>query len=1146
MHLKKKYTDLLASNNIPPAVLFNVFDTATIERGIAYYEEEKVSHLNVEKSGNGNLSITAKVQGNHSEPYSTTISYNEKSPRWITGVCTCPVRMTCKHAVASLFTWLERAQHQAVISKPSNNTTSPSFLLASLPTAKARQESPVDRWLKSLEDSGKRSTTPSLQLDEDEEEEQRQTHLLYLLGSDMRNADMLTLSLYKANLLKHGGYGKPQQVKLETLITHYHTRNFDYEARDLMIAQLLARPGMRFLHHWHKGNLAGPAGEEALEEILKTGRAFWASTDTWEREIQPLHRATIRTFQFQWHQTPDEEYRILLTAEPTVDQHFWINGKLWYIDLLNLQCGQLEHPDLNAQQVEKFLDAPPIPVAEAESISERLLETLPEADIPTPSSKVQREVEDIHHDLNLCLQLQTVQLPETQQDAHIANLLFVYGEQKIQPKQTKNSHLQKIDGNYYRIHRNLAAEQTALELLNDYGFESVHTSYSSLHPLQMMMRLDNPTLMALRWHDFLEHGLDQLRQEGWDIELDANFNLRFDVVNELDAGWEESRSNANWFEVSLGFEIDGERINLLPIMVDMLQQMESPQALRTLLQRQEFVLVPLANNRWVKLDSSRLYNIMETLVELYDSEPLNADGNLELSKFQGASLSELLNDAGLQWKGAEELLALTQKLQDFRGINAVAIPTQLQAELRPYQHEGVNWLQFLREYQFNGILADDMGLGKTLQTLTHLLIEKLSGRMQTPAIVIAPTSLMGNWRREAARFTPDLRVQIIHGSQRQKHFDRLLNYDLILTTYPLIIRDEEYYRNYEFHYLILDEAQAIKNATSRTARAVHNLRARHRLCLTGTPLENHLGELWSMYHFLMPGFLSSQDRFTRLFRTPIEKQSDLGRQTQLRNRVQPFMLRRTKEKVAAELPPKTEIIRSVALEGEQRDLYETVRLAMDAKVRAEINKKGFARSHIMILDALLKLRQVCCDPRLAKLEQAQQVHQSAKLELLMTLLPEMLEEGRKVLLFSQFTSMLELIEAELKQANIIYSKLTGQTRKRDEAIAAFQEGDASVFLISLKAGGTGLNLTAADTVIHYDPWWNPAAEQQATDRAYRIGQDKPVFVYKLITEDTVEEKILKLQEQKQALADGLYSDQAQTGNVFSATDLSDLLKPLEQ
>ena len=411
--------------------------------------------------------------------------------------------------------------------------------------------------------------------------------------------------------------------------------------------------------------------------------------------------------------------------------------------------------------------------------------------------------------------------------------------------------------------------------------------------------------------------------------------------------------------------------------------------------------------------------------------------------------------------------------------------------------------------------------------------------------MIAPTSLMSNWRRETGKFTPNLSVLTLHGPERHELFETLADYDLILTTYPLVLRDEELYAQTEFHYLILDEAQAIKNAKAKTTQAIYDLKARHRLCLTGTPMENHLGELWSMFHFLMPGFLGPHDRFSRLFRIPIEKQADNDRQQALSRRLQPFMLRRTKEKVASELPPKTEIIRTVALEGDQRDLYETVRLAMDKKVREEISQKGFARSQIMILDALLKLRQVCCDPRLVKLDRAKNVKRSAKLDMLLEMLEELLDEGRKVLLFSQFTSMLALIEPELEQRKINYSKLTGQTRNREEVINAFQEGDARVFLISLKAGGTGLNLTAADTVIHYDPWWNPAVEQQATDRAYRIGQDKPVFVYKLLTEETVEEKILKLQEKKQALSDALYSGKQQQTAVFDHDDLLDLLKPLD-
>ncbi|MEZ5450804.1 MAG: DEAD/DEAH box helicase [Thiolinea sp.] len=628
---------------------------------------------------------------------------------------------------------------------------------------------------------------------------------------------------------------------------------------------------------------------------------------------------------------------------------------------------------------------------------------------------------------------------------NIASLSFDYDGHRIRPEHAQNLHVLRQGTVRYRIQRQQETEQALRDQLSPYGFES-----RAQHPLDLLFPHENPALRALHWSNFLDHGIPELMLAGWTIDFAEDFNMAFSLIEDWEA--ELENSGQDWFEISLGFVVEGKRINLLPILVDMLAQMRDPQELRQLLQAQEHLLIPLDNQHWIKLESARLSQVLDTLIELYDQDPLNSRGNLLLSRFQGSQLSELLNDPRLLWKGADDLKELTRKLQDFQGINAVAPPAGLRAELRHYQQDGLNWLQFLREYQFNGVLADDMGLGKTLQALTHLLVEKASGRADRPSLVIAPTSLMSNWRRETEKFTPALSVLTLHGPERHELFEQLKHYDLILTTYPLLLRDEDLYRSLEFHYLILDEAQAIKNAKAKTTQAIYDLQARHRLCLTGTPMENHLGELWSMFHFLMPGFLGPHDRFSRLFRVPIEKQADAERQQALRRRLQPFMLRRTKEKVASELPPKTEIIRTVALEGEQRDLYETVRLAMDKKIREEISQKGFARSQIMILDALLKLRQVCCDPRLVKLDRARTVKRSAKLEMLLEMLSELLEEGRKVLQFSQFTSMLALIEPELDTLGVPYSKLTGQTRNREEVINAFQEGDARVFLISLKAG----------------------------------------------------------------------------------------------
>jgi SNF2 family DNA or RNA helicase len=612
-------------------------------------------------------------------------------------------------------------------------------------------------------------------------------------------------------------------------------------------------------------------------------------------------------------------------------------------------------------------------------------------------------------------------------------------------------------------------------------------------------------------------------------------------------------------------QLEGERINLLPALVGLLQ--EFPKVFRRQqlqeLDPERHLIVPLDDGRRVPVPLGRIRHILETLFELYQADALNADARLRLSRIQLARLAELDELAGqtpMHWLGSSELRDLAERLRGIDGIPDVAAPAGLKTTLRDYQQHGLAWLQFLREYELAGLLADDMflreyelaglladdmGLGKTVQALAHLLLEKEQGRADRPSLVVAPTSLMGNWRREARQFTPDLRVLTLHGPRRREQFAAIADHDLVLTTYPLLVRDRQALLAHDYHLLILDEAQIIKNPGAQASRMVRELRARQRLCLTGTPMENHLGELWSLFDFLLPGLLGDARQFRRVFRNPVEKAGDTTVAAQLARRVRPFLLRRTKEAVVRELPPKTEIVRSVELEGMQRDLYESIRLAMHQRVRREVAEKGLARSQIVILDALLKLRQVCCDPRLVKLESARKVQHSAKLEMLLELLPGMLEEGRRVLLFSQFTGMLKLIEARVKEAGVDYVKLTGQTRDRTTPVARFQCAEVPLFLISLKAGGLGLNLTAADTVIHYDPWWNPAVERQATDRAHRIGQENPVFVYKLIAEGTVEEKIQSLQARKQALADSLFERKEGGGVQWTAADLEALFEPLE-
>jgi SNF2 family DNA or RNA helicase len=597
-------------------------------------------------------------------------------------------------------------------------------------------------------------------------------------------------------------------------------------------------------------------------------------------------------------------------------------------------------------------------------------------------------------------------------------------------------------------------------------------------------------------------------------------------------------------------EVEGERINLLPALVEVLREFPKILNRKQLheLDPEQMLILPLEDQRLVPVPLKRIRLILDTLFELYQDDSLDEEGQLALSRIQLARLAELnAADETLQITGTESdaLHELIQRLRGLQQLPEVEPPQGLQTSMRDYQQQGLAWLQFLRENELGGVLADDMGLGKTIQTLAHLLLEKEQGRLDRPSLVVAPTSLLVNWRREAQQFTPDLKVIILHGPKRRKRFKEIADNDLVLTSYPLLARDRELLLKQQFHLLILDEAQNIKNPKTQASRVVRALNARHRLCLTGTPLENHLGELWSQFDFLLPGLLGTDRQFRRTLRNPIEKLGDEAASERLALRLRPFMLRRTKQEVARELPPKTEILRTVVLEGAQRELYETIRLAMHKQVREAVAEKGWGRSHIMVLDALLKLRQVCCDPRLVKLEDARKVQRSAKLELLMEMLPEMIEEGRRVLLFSQFTGMLSLIETALKEAGIGYVKLTGQTRDRAKPVDRFQAGKVPLFLISLKAGGTGLNLTAADTVIHYDPWWNPAVERQATDRAHRIGQGNPVFVYKLISEGTVEEKIQVMQAQKQALADSLFEKAGSTGTGWSEKELEMLFGPLQ-
>jgi non-specific serine/threonine protein kinase len=486
----------------------------------------------------------------------------------------------------------------------------------------------------------------------------------------------------------------------------------------------------------------------------------------------------------------------------------------------------------------------------------------------------------------------------------------------------------------------------------------------------------------------------------------------------------------------------------------------------------------------------------------------------------------------------QEFKRRRESLENFQGIKEQKLPKHFTGELRPYQKAGFDWLHFLREYKFGGCLADDMGTGKTVQTLVFLQSLKERGVSKKASLLVLPRSLLFNWEREAARFTPKLRLLNHAMAERTEDITDFDDYDVVLTTYGVLLRDIEMLMHYEFNYLILDEAQAIKNPLAETAKAARLLRGQHRLTLTGTPVENNTVELWSQFAFLNPGLLGNAEYFRTEFATPIERKGDEAAAQFLRKMVYPFILRRTKDQVAKDLPPRTTRQMVCEMEAPQRKLYDERRDYYRALLLKMIEEEGINNARFKVLEGLLRLRQICNHPRLVVPNYR---GASAKFELLLETLVTLRAEGHKALVFSQFVKMLKLIEVELKKRKIPFAYLDGKTKDRQERVDEFQENsEIPFFLISLKAGGVGLNLTAADYVIHVDPWWNPAVEMQATDRTHRIGQEKPVFVYKLIVRDSVEEKILQLQERKRQLVTQLISTESGFFKSLTPEDIKTL------
>ena len=1137
-------------------------DYGTWERGVALYWNSKVLSLMIEPSGQ-DWQLSGSVQGTLRSPYQLTVgtrmSDDGRIRSWVSR-CTCPVHYQCKHGIALMVNaayqgrqllGLENADGSPILKTAEQLEAERLVLLAKKrDSERIAAESQLLLWLQRIDRASNQTNTiadadagAALPGGADHAKPRYCLYLLSVLGHQTPFAQ-LRIDAVTSQIKMNGEWAKPQVLRSFPVTSSTEFRDLTPLDEDVL-RLIAAMPTVVDDYHAAltlSGIPEGRTGTLALELAASTGRLFL--NDGFNAPGRPLKWGPPQTLTWNWKEsitTHDTDTLWTLHGSlPTPGVTLCVNKPPLYLDSRLGLCGPVEAENLSAGQLDVLLKAPAFKSSILRNQQNRLIQYLDRIPLPPvlPPLEFLKDITPIP-----CLHIQRAPQATTALRKGIqAQLQFDYsGHKGWWGSQPTVVTLASTDARQL-LHRDVKAEREAKSQLQKLDLRIDPKGVCTIPA-------DRSQVLWALWADV---GYAPFLEAGFEVTIDEDLNgwLQHaeELIVELQADDPEAETTSPWFDLSLGVEINGERHNILPWLPTLLDQIgtgsgDIDTGLATI---RPFIYLPNAKgDGYLRVSTEAIKPWLSALMELLAETSVDfSSDQIRLTPLEALRASATIG-AGVVWRGAQSLRNIAQQLNGTAEIPEVSLPDSVKASLRPYQQQGLNWLQFLGQHGLGGILADDMGLGKTLQTLAHIQVEKDAGRLTHPALIIVPVSLLGNWQREANRFCPKLRTLIIHGKDRHAVAADMSNQDIVIAPYSLLQRDKNRWLQATWHLVVLDEAQHIKNATTQAAQVASQLKARQRLCLSGTPIENHLGEIWSLFHFLMPGFLGSQKRFGELFRTPIEKQSNATRLEQLRRRITPFMLRRTKARVATELPPKVETTMRVELSGKQADLYETIRVTTEKTVRDALTANGLARSHITILDALLKLRQVCCDPRLVPLSAAQSTQQSAKLSHLMEILPEMLAEGRRILLFSQFTSMLSLIEAELAARNLRWVKLTGASQKRDEIIQRFTSGEVPLFLISLKAGGVGLNLPQADTVIHYDPWWNPAAENQATDRAHRIGQTQSVWVIKLVALGTIEERILALQERKAQLADSLYSGAASRAlPMFTEADLTSLLRPL--
>lgn len=1162
------------------ANLLHKFNSQTISRSLEY-----VSRIDLESLERTETAQTTQLQADikGTKKYHTQIAYHKASQRITQSDCTCPVGSFCKHgaALARLFRDQEDEKNDPMnkflvqnqefmqelmqkiaqfnnpieyqditdtLAKRLNASPITNFNSPNVHNSKQHDEAKL--WLKNLNQNLK-------ELDKTKKDStvaSEPSPFVYLIEHKF---GQLQLELIKVRRIKSG------QIREAKTYTQYSNLYYSYSipiTTKALFTQIYNhvkdQDRAAFAQHSMIANeLPLNLLQQLINDKILYDKGHW-DKDWRAAQFHPITWTDeILTLEIQWQQNRQQQGEKLEFGLLDSEQHRYGFGQtenfdvlftqpLTFINRVKSQIGLVNSDtigDMPNDVLYRLLTMPVIPKAMANDVAEVLSSHQITHKLPKPKNL--QPIEKIYGTLQPIIRfghIDTQQLPYNMRRDYWqqqwidkqyvkAELSFAYETGEIPARmdaETPFFTTQK-NGKRYQQYRDIKAENKAIRGLkkqcNTFEWLKIGSSVSR-HQATIE---HNQALSSLL-------PIDKFRDIGWQVEHLADSPINADLSQNLELLVEpltgENGDDGNhWFEVGATVsDSEGHRYDLLNIVAYLLEQypyLMHPD-IEQLFDKDHLFAINVGQARpALAVAFKDILPILQNLTHLLSQNERKID------RYDAQQLVDLEHTLGMAWQMPEKLKTFSEKLKAGYQSN-LPTPQGFHGELRPYQQQGLAWLQFLADTEHGGVLADDMGLGKTAQTLAHILMEKQAGQLtERPVLIVAPTSLMHNWQKETEKFTPELSVLLLHGANRHDDFDKIKQHDIVLTTYPLVVRDEELLKTHQFHQIILDEAQNIKNPHSKSAQVLRSLTAKHRLCLTGTPMENHLGELWSLFYFLMPGFLGSQDVFNKHYRHPIEKKADQHKRQKLVNRIKPFMLRRLKTDVAKELPPKTTIEVNIDMNDEQSKLYEAVRATMQDSIKQIIAQQGFKRSQIQILDALLKLRQVCCHPSLLNLDSLpkgkntvkSKAMRSAKLDYLIETVTDMVAEGRKVLIFSQFTSMLALIEQRLQSENIGFSKLTGKTKKRSEAVEAFQSGQVPVFLISLKAGGVGLNLTTADTVIHYDPWWNPAAEDQASDRAWRIGQDKPVFVYKLITNQSIEEKILTMQKNKAELAQSILS-----------------------